>query len=344
MRLSLLPISFLYAIALKTRHKMFDLGILRPMVWDTPTICIGNLELGGTGKTPLTEYLVKMLMTDYRVAIISGGYKRKSKEIVVANEHTTLDELGDEPMQYHRNFGNKVSVAVGKERCQVVEKLLRETPVDVIIFDDAFQHRKIKAGLNILTTNFLNPFTDNHLVPAGTLRDLRSRAKAADIIIVNKTPDDATDEQKKLLRQKIAQNVSQKVFFASIYYGDPEACNEAATKALASDNSDTVALCGIAQPDYFVNYLETKFKVTDKLIFRDHHDFSKDDIENIKKACGKDKIIITTEKDAVRLTNNPYFSTLKETPIYFIPIEVGFDENEASQIKKEITSYVTKDK
>lgn len=340
----LLPISFLYAIALKIRHKLFDWGMLRSRKWDIPTICIGNLELGGTGKTPLTEYLVKMLMTDYKVAIVSGGYKRKSKEIVIANEQTSLDELGDEPMQYHQKFGNKVSLAVGKDRNLVIERLLKETSTDVIILDDAFQHRKISAGFNILTTNYLNPFTNNFLIPAGTLRDLRSRAKAADIIIVSKTPADATSEQKNNLRKKLAQNDNQKVFFASIKYGEPMACNEVAEKTLLDKDSEVVALCGIAQPDYFVNYLETKLNVTDKLIFRDHHDFSKDDIDSIKKVCGKDKIIITTEKDAVRLTNNPYFSTLKETPIYFIPIEVGFDENETSQIKKEITSYVTKDK
>lgn len=340
----LLPISFLYAIALKIRHKLFDWGMLRSRKWDIPTICIGNLELGGTGKTPLTEYLVKTLMTDYKVAIVSGGYKRKSKEIVIANEQTSLDELGDEPMQYHRKFGNKVSLAVGKDRNLVIERLLKETSTDVIILDDAFQHRKISAGFNILTTNYLNPFTNNFLIPVGTLRDLRSRAKAADIIIVNKTPADATNEQKNILRQKLAQNDNQKVFFASIKYGEPMACNEAAKTISVSINSNVVALCGIAQPDYFINYLETNFNVTDKLIFRDHHDFSKDDIDSIKKVCGKDKIIITTEKDAVRLTNNPYFSTLKETPIYFIPIEVGFDENETSQLKKEITSYVTKDK
>ena len=172
----LLPISFLYAIALKIRHKLFDWGMLRSRKWDIPTICIGNLELGGTGKTPLTEYLIKTLMTDYKVAIVSGGYKRKSKEIVIANEQTSLDELGDEPMQYHQKFGNKVSLAVGKDRNLVIERLLKETSTDVIILDDAFQHRKISAGFNILTTNYLNPFTNNFLIPAGTLRDLRSRA------------------------------------------------------------------------------------------------------------------------------------------------------------------------
>ena len=341
MKTLLLPISFLYAIALKIRHKMFDYGIIRSKKFSIPTICIGNLELGGTGKTPLTEYVTRLLMATDDVAIVSGGYKRKSKGIVIANTNSTLDELGDEPMQYHHKFGDKINVAVGKDRCQVIGRLIAEKRVSAIILDDALQHRKILSGLNILTTNFLNPFFNNHLLPAGTLRDLKSRAKAADIAVVNKTPDDATDEQKNHIRREMARYGIQKVFFASMAYGKPTPCNEIATHSFPDKDSDIVALCGIAQPDYFMQHIENEFDAVKKIIFDDHHDFSKNDVETIKKACDDKKIIVTTEKDAMRLTNNHYFSALKNVPIYYIPIEVEFDD-EASQFNKEIMDYVRK--
>jgi len=340
----LIPISSLYAIALKIRHGMFDSGVLHTQKISIPSICVGNLELGGTGKTPLTEYLVGMLSDERNVAIVSGGYKRKSKEIVIADENTKLEELGDEPMQYHRKFGNKIKVAVGKDRSKVIEKLLKEAPIDVIILDDAFQHRKISAGLNILTTNYSNPFFDNNLIPAGTLRDLKSRAKAADIIIVNKTPENASDEEKDKIRERLQQYGQQNVYFASLNYGKPTACNAVAKDYDLKQHDKITALCGIAQPDYFVQHLEKEYDVTQKLIFGDHHEFSESDIEKIKKASDAGKIIFTTEKDAMRLTNNHYFSALKEIPVYYIPIEVKFSNDKALRFRKEIFDHVAEDK
>lgn len=323
---------------------MFDSGLLHSQKINISSICVGNLELGGTGKTPLTEYVTKLLMDNRKVAIVSGGYKRKSKEIVIANSGTSLDELGDEPMQYHRKFGDKISVAVGKDRAKVIEKLLKTTSTDVIILDDAFQHRKISAGLNILTTNYLKPFFNNHLVPAGTLRDLKSRAKAADIIIISKTPDEATKEEKDKIRENLRPYGQQSVYFASLAYGKPIACNEAAQKIDLQQNSKITALCGIAQPEYFITHLGENYDIAQKLIFSDHHDFNENDIEKMKKASKEGKIIVTTEKDAMRLTNNHYFSTLKEIPVYYIPIEVRFSDEEASQLRKEIFDYVADDK
>ncbi len=344
MREFLIPISTFYAIALKIRHKMFDWGILRTRSISIPSICVGNLELGGTGKTPLTEYVTKLLMDDRKVAIVSGGYKRKSKEIVIANSGTSLDELGDEPMQYHCKFGDRISVAVGKDRANVIERLLKKNSPDVIILDDAFQHRKISAGLNILTTNYLDPFFSNHLIPAGTLRDLKCRAKAADIIIINKTPDEASEEEKDKIRENLRQYGQQNIYFASLAYGKPIACNAKAENTDLQLNSKITALCGIAQPEYFITHLGENYDIAQKLIFSDHHDFNENDIEKMKKASKEGKIIVTTEKDAMRLTNNHYFSTLKEIPVYYIPIEVRFSDEEASQLRKEIFDYVADDK
>lgn len=339
-RLSLLPISLLYAAVLRVRHALYDCGILHSTKIGIPSICIGNLELGGTGKTPLTEYIAKLLMDKRNVAIVSGGYKRKSKEAIIAGKDTTLDELGDEAMQYHSKFGENIKVAVGKNRAMVIDKLMNQGSIpETIIFDDAFQHRKIKAGFNILTTNYSTPFYDNHLIPAGTLRDIKSRACSADIIIVNKTPESATNKDKNRIRQKLSQYGNQNVYFASLAYGQPVACNIAAQSTSLDAKANVICLCGIAQPEYFILYLESKYHVTKKLVFSDHHTFSENDINRIKS---EGKTIVTTEKDAMRLTYNPYFSELKNTPIYYIPIEVRFNADEASQLDKEIMTYVTK--
>ena len=342
-RLLLLPISLLYATVLKIRHALYDYGILHTTEIDIPSICIGNLELGGTGKTPLTEYIAKLLMGKRSVAIVSGGYKRKSKKTIIADKDTTLDELGDEAMQYHRKFGEQIRVAVGKNRAMVIERLKNQKPLpETIIFDDALQHRKIKAGLNILTTNYSNPFYDNHLIPAGTLRDIKNRACSADIIIVSKTPESATDKEKNLIRQKLSQYGNQSVYFASLAYGQPVACNITAQGTTLDTNAKITCLCGIAQPDYFIKHLETKYQVVEKIIFSDHHAFDENDIKRIKSKADSGKIIVTTEKDAMRLTNNPYFSELKDMLVYYIPIEVRFNADEASRLDKEIMTYVTK--
>lgn len=342
-RLLLLPISLLYAAVLRIRHALYDCGILRTTKIGIPSICIGNLELGGTGKTPLTEYIAKLLMDKRNVAIVSGGYKRKSKETIIADSDTKLDELGDEAMQYHSKFDEKIRVAVGKNRAMVIERLRNQKPTpETVIFDDAFQHRKIMAGLNILTTNYSNPFYDNHLIPAGTLRDIKSRARSADIIIISKTPECASDKEKNLIREKMSRYGNQNVYFASLAYGQPVACNIAARNTAFDTNAKITCLCGIAQPDYFIEHLKTKYQVAEKLVFSDHHAFDENDINKIKSKAGSGKIIVTTEKDAMRLTNNPYFSELKDTPVYYIPIEVRFNVDEASRLEKEIMTYVTK--
>ncbi len=345
MRELLLPISSLYAAVLVIRHSMYDMGIMRSNGTDVPSICIGNLELGGTGKTPLTEYVARLLMGKMNVAIVSGGYKRKSKETVIADANATIDELGDEAMQHHCRLGNKIMIAVAKNRMAAVSKLYEQSPTpDVIIFDDAFQHRKVKAGLNIIVTNFSNPFYNNHLIPSGTLRDIKCRAKSADIFVVGKTPDDATESDKGQIRAKLAQYGNQSVYFSSLAYGQAIACNKAAQKTLLDNETDIIGVCGIAQPDYFIKHLEGNYNVSEKMAFNDHHAFTENDINRMVADSKKNKIVVTTEKDAMRLTKNPYFSKLKDTPVFYIPVGVRLNSDEAPLLSKEILNYVAENK
>ena len=344
MRILLFPITLFYHIVLTIRHKLYDWHILKSTRFEKSVICVGNLNLGGTGKTPHTEYLINLLKDDFRVATLSRGYGRKSKGFKLADASCTYEDLGDEPLQYFKKFP-EIQVAVDEDRVGGVRKLiLRPNNAETILLDDAFQHRSIRAGLNILLTEYQHLYCNDFLFPTGTLRDVKSAAKRADLIVVSKSPKNLNEEEKQQIISKLNPTEEQKVFFSYLEYNNLKPLNEKA-KSVSTENADAVmAFCGIANPKPFVEDLKKRYKTVDFLTFADHHPYTENDVNAILKRfenlCGEKKIIVTTEKDAARLTNSPYLCQFEIAPLYDLPVSVRFHEEE--KFNKEILSYVRK--
>ena len=347
MRLLLAPLSWLYALALLVRHRLYDWGILKSRSFSVPTICVGNLALGGTGKTPHTEYLIKLLKDKGKVAVLSRGYGRKTKGYIHADENTTYEQIGDEPLQYHLKF-NDITVAVDEDRCDGVEKLMTlETSPEVILLDDAFQHRKIRPGFNILLTEYYNIYKKDMLVPAGKLRDVKCAADRADVIIVTKSPKVLLPYDKRDVINLINAKPYQKIFFTNIDFLGLKPVN-ALAKSMTLENMKSIYLfCGIANPYPLEDYLKRKYNTLITNYFSDHHCYSNDDIDNIlsgyNSVIGKSKIIVTTEKDYMRLTNSSYLEKFENVPLFTVPIEVNFnDSKEEESFINLILNYVGK--
>ncbi|MBR1514659.1 MAG: tetraacyldisaccharide 4'-kinase [Bacteroidales bacterium] len=342
MRILLLPISLIYHIILSIRHKLYDWRILRSLRFEYPIIGVGNLNLGGTGKTPHTEYLIQLLKDHYRVATLSRGYGRKTKGFQRSDSQSTYETLGDEPLQYFHKFPD-VQVAVDEDRIEGVERLIlnKNTP-DVILLDDAFQHRRIKAGLNVLLTEYQHLYCDDFLFPAGTLRDIRSAAKRADIIVVSKSPTKLSEEEKRQIINKLKPLERQKVFFSYLEYEALKPLNEAAKNLNLENATSALLFCGIAHPQPLVNELSKRFQSVETLTFADHHPYNEKEIKSIVQRYdtmeGHGKIIVTTEKDAARLTNSAYLCQFETAPLFAAPIRVRFHEEE--KFNEEILTYV----
>lgn len=347
MKILLAPVSWLYAIGLHIRHWLFDLGILKSKSFDIPTICVGNLALGGTGKTPHTEYLIRLLKDKMNVAVLSRGYARKTKGYVLAKHDTGFEEIGDEPLQYHLKF-NDIYVAVDENRCEGVENLMAFAPdTDVIILDDAFQHRQIKPGLNILLTEYYNIYKKDMLVPAGTLRDVKSAAKRADIIIVTKSPRVLLPYDKRDMVSLIDAAPYQKIFFTYIDFQKLTPITSAARATNLQDMKSVYLFCGIANPYPLEDHLKRKYNTLITNYYDDHHCFTDEDIDTIldgfDSVIGKNKIVVTTEKDLMRLTKASYMNRFENVPLFIIPIEVRFnDKNEEEIFNNLILEYVGK--
>lgn len=347
MKRLLAPLSWLYAIVLFIRHRLYDWGLLKSTSFSVPTICVGNLSLGGTGKTPHTEYLIKLLKNIANVAVLSRGYGRKSTGFVLANEVSAYEQIGDEPLQYHLKFDN-ITVAVDEDRCDGVRNLMRlEKSPDVILLDDAYQHRKIKPGLNILLTEYYNIYTKDSLVPAGNLRDIKVAAKRADIIIVTKSPRVLLPYDKRDVINAISAKPYQKIFFTYIDFQKLKPINKTAEETILQDMKSVYLFCGIANPYPLEDYLKRKYNTLITNYFGDHHCFNDNDIDMIlsgfDSVIGKNKIIVTTEKDLMRLTNSSYINRFDNVPLFTIPIEVRFNDVKEEEIFKNlILNYVGK--
>ena len=346
MRILLLPIALLYHIVLSIRHKLYDWRILKSLGFEYPIIGVGNLNLGGTGKTPTVEYLIDILRPHYCVATLSRGYGRKTKGFQRADNQSAYESVGDEPLQYFRKFPD-VQVAVDEDRLEGVRKLIqgKKTP-DVFLLDDGFQHRRIKAGFNLLLTEYQHLYCDDFLFPAGTLRDIKFAAKRADLIVVSKSPKTLDENEKQRIIKKLKPKKHQKVFFSYLEYEPLQPLNESAKQVSAEDADSVLAFCGIANPKPFVEELKRRYQTVDFLHFADHHPYTENDIKTILKRfdglAGEKKIIVTTEKDAARLTNSPYLCQFETAPLYDLPVSVRFHEEE--KFNEEILNYVRENK
>lgn len=327
----LYPVSIVYGLITSIRNYLYDNAVFEVNQFDTPTIVVGNLSVGGTGKTPQIEYLIQILKQHYKVAVLSRGYKRKSKGFILADQNATAELIGDEPFQFKLKFDD-IIVAVDADRANAIEQLEHlNHPPDVVLLDDAFQHRSVKAGFNILLTSYNDLYINDQLLPTGNLRELKKGAKRAQIIIVTKCPANITENEQVKITRKLKPSIYQKVFFTTISYGNM-------LKGAASmpfnelQNKDVILITGIANPKPLVTYLSENAITVKHLKFKDHYNFKPSDIEAIKKIQTNNTILLTTEKDYVRI-----FEKLEN--LYYLPIETTFI-NKKSDFDNSIKKYV----
>jgi tetraacyldisaccharide 4'-kinase len=340
-RYLLLPVSFVYGGIIWLRNWLFDKNYLKSAKFNFPIICVGNIAVGGTGKTPMVEYLIRLLQDNVPTATLSRGYKRKTKGFAIANANTTALEIGDEPMQFHQKFPG-ITVAVGEERLEAIPQLLHEKPAtEVIILDDAFQHRHVNAGLNIVLTDYKNLYTRDFMLPAGDLRDTKTSMKRADIIVVTKCKPGLKKDEKDAIIREISPKKEQNVFFTEIIYDKPYHLFSSSTTDITAE-TDILLVCGIANPKPLKEFITANAHTYDMLRYADHHIFSIDDLEDIREQFEKfvsaNKIILTTEKDAVRLQK--FEAELKDFPIYVLPIKHSFLFNEGAFFDERVKGFI----
>lgn len=325
------------------RNRFYDKGILTAVKFDLPVIAAGNLSVGGTGKTPHVEYMIRLLKNYFRVATLSRGYNRRTSGYLLADAHSTAADIGDEPMQFHVKYPD-ISVCVGEERMLAVPQLLSDEPdTQVILLDDAFQHRSIQPGLNIMLTDYSRLFTRDHVVPFGRLREGRKGYHRADCIIVSKCPPAMSVTEKQALEKEINPLPHQRLFFTTLQYGTPT--DMMTHQPVEIPGSATVLLaCGIARPEPLLEELKNRYQQVFLLAFPDHYYYSEKDIAKIKKECddlpGKEKIVITTEKDAVRLQLLKAALTEQNLQIAVMPVEISFLFGEAESFNNFIFDYI----
>ncbi len=344
-RFLLFPFALIYGLIVIIRNYLYNKQIIKSVSFNIPIIGIGNLSVGGTGKSPMVEYLLNLLHKDFAVGTVSRGYKRKTRGYIFATEQTTALEIGDEPMQFYKKFPG-VGVAVGEQRIVAIPQLLHDKPdTDVIILDDAFQHREIKAGLNLLLTDCNDLYTRDFFLPAGNLRDQRSSYKRADIIIITKCPHDISVVERDRIKKEIKPTVHQHIFFTAIDYGHPY---HIITKEVKIFNlqEEVLLVYGIANPAPLKKYLAEHTAGYVQQEYGDHHIFTIDDLRTIKRKFNNiqnhEKFIITTEKDAVRLFK--FNNELRDMPIYVLPIRHKFLFDQQEQFNSIITGFVMKNK
>lgn len=341
-RVLLLPLALIYGLIIIIRNKLYDHNYFGSSEFNFPLICVGNLTVGGTGKSPIVEYLIKLLAPKFKIATLSRGYKRKTSGYVLANQHTTALEIGDEPMQFHLKFPI-IAVASCEERIVGVTHLLQDVPkLQAIILDDAFQHRSIRVGMNIVLTDCNNLYSNDFFLPTGDLRDEWASMKRAQIIIVTKCPYNLTKELKQKIIFELKLIASQKIFFTTIEYGTPYHIFNHGDEWILTLRDEVLLVCGIANPKPLKEYLYEKTNTYYQQDYSDHHIFSIDDLNEIRdkfeKIKAKNKMILTTEKDAVRLIK--FTEQLSTLPLYVLPIRHFFLFDEGHLFNEQVTAYV----
>ena len=317
-RIILFPIVPVYYLITWLRNWLFDAGIKSSKSYDFPVICVGNLSTGGTGKTPMIEYLIRLLKDDKDLATLSRGYKRKTEGFVLADESANADTIGDEPFQFYRKFKD-VRVAVDADRQNGIAELRMLQPQpEVVLLDDAFQHRKVKAGFNILLTSYNNLYYKDMVLPTGNLREPRSGAKRADLIVVTKCNKDITETEKQKITSKLKLLKQQQLFFSYVDYGS-HVVSDSKEMELAKLSNFTL-VTGIANAKPLVKFLNEKGLKFDHLEYSDHYNFKPSDIETLASKS----LIITTEKDYVRLSANEKL----KSKLFYLPIEIKIDKSE----------------
>ncbi len=322
-RILLFPVAVLYDAITRFRNRLYDVKIKPAVHFDIPVICVGNLSVGGTGKTPVIEYLIRLLGDKYKVAILSRGYKRKTKGFRIAALGDTATTLGDEPFQLYRKYGDKVKVVVGEDRAMAIPNLLQaESHVEVILLDDGFQHRSVTPSFSMVLTDYSKPFYTDFLLPAGRLRESRSNASRANVIIVTKCDVAITEQVMQEIKTKVKKYSQRPVFFTSIQYGQ---VTPFGNHGLAISKK-VLLVTGIANPDSLLVYANAHFTLLDHLKFPDHHAYTANDLKKIEDYYHQHPaiMILTTEKDMVKLSEPSFGTVTSKLPFFYLPIEVAF--------------------
>jgi tetraacyldisaccharide 4'-kinase len=343
-RVILFPFSLIYGLVVQIRNKLFDWNILPSREFPVPVISLGNLSTGGTGKTPHVEYLIRLLRNKKKIAVLSRGYKRKSRGFVLANEHSSVRDIGDEALQIKKKFP-EVLVAVHEKRRVGITRIIDEHPdTELIILDDAFQHRYVRPGLNILLTEYYNPFFRNFLLPCGNLREPKSGIKRADVVVVTKTPQVFSPLDRRFFLQKLNQFKTREVFFSSLQYSSLVPLMDPSANKKSLQVKTIFLLTGIANPEALEEYLKNQCQELLVYKFPDHYQFKTDDLNRLiydyKANISRSKAIITTEKDATRLNMPGLKDVLSGIPIYYIPVKVWFHEPDKKHFEEIILSYI----
>ena len=331
----LFPFTILYILITDFRNHLYNIGSKKSFQFDVPVISVGNLTVGGTGKTPHVEYLIRLLKTEYQLATLSRGYGRKTKGFRLASTQDSAQTIGDEPLQFYQKFGNEISVAVGEERALAIPSILLEKPeTQIILLDDAYQHRSVKPHLNILLTDYNRLFYQDFPFPSGRLRESRKGAKRADIIIVSKCPKDLKQDEKEMIASKIRTYSLPKIpiYFSGIRYTDPIAVFDAEQSIVWDNRLSVVLISGIAQTQPLEKYLASQYNLALHLNFGDHYHYSIKEVEKIRQAFDSlnqpNKVLLMTEKDAVKFRDPNFEKILADRPCYYLPIEIFFQESE----------------
>ncbi|MFH1004520.1 MAG: tetraacyldisaccharide 4'-kinase [Bacteroidota bacterium] len=345
LRLLLFPVAIIFGIVVFFRNRLYDIGILSSLQFKIPIISIGNLSMGGTGKTPMTEYLIRLLKEKYSLAILSRGYRRRTKGFLPVKNNSTSFHVGDEPVQFKKKFSDVV-VAVDENRKHGIKKILSLFPeTKLILLDDAFQHRRVKPGLSILLTDYNKIYYEDFIFPVGTLREWSSGKSRADIIIVTKSPENISSTEKIYIIKKINLEPHQHVFFSYIKYGKLYPLSNISTFRHLDILKDfqIILLTGISNSKPLEDFLCDKVSKIISLSYPDHHEYSLTEINKLDEIfnsiADKKKLIITTEKDAMRLNKPELMEALQKLPVYYLPIEIFFLGNEKEEFEKIIYNY-----
>ncbi|HIP35893.1 MAG TPA: tetraacyldisaccharide 4'-kinase [Crocinitomix sp.] len=344
LRFVFFPFTILYIIITEFRNLLYKVNIKRSFKFSIPIINVGNLSMGGTGKTPHIEYLIRLLKNNHHLATLSRGFGRKQRGFIIANEHSNAEQIGDEPLQFYKKYGKEITVAVEVDRVKgVMDLCYAKEKTDLVLLDDAYQHQAIKAGLNILLTDYNYPFYNDYVLPIGNLRELRKNKKRADVIIVTKCPG-FKDINKGYLIKKIKPLSHQKVFFSRIKYNNQLTNFDDTEVSFNSMSKSAILVTGIANPIPLIMHLEKKIKILKHLKFLDHYQYKQKDIEEINNLLIKfeafSPIVITTEKDAMRLLGTKIEPLIYKSRWFYQEIEVEIDNK--NEFDKIILNYVQK--
>jgi tetraacyldisaccharide 4'-kinase len=347
----LYPVSLVFGLFTGIRNVLYNTGILPSVEFPFPVICVGNITVGGTGKTPHTEYITGLLRVNFKVATLSRGYKRRTSDFRIASASAQVRDIGDEPMQIFRNFPD-VLVTVDRNRVNGVNRILQEYPeTEVIILDDGFQHRRITPGYSVLLSDFERPIVRDHMLPYGNLRESKVNMRRADIILITKSPENISPIQRRLIVKEIDKSPYQNLYFTTFRYKPPVSVFEDRDEEIQPDISECagcgiVLITGIANPQPLKEYLQKKFEEIIHLSFPDHYNFNEKDLLRIYSAYNDLKsttrYLFTTEKDAVRLREFTNIAEPIRSAFFYIPIEIYFLNEDKDEFDNLIIDYVRK--